>query len=170
MSHVARVQRGNFSPRARVEAGEMKRLFAVGALLAALAGWSSSSPEVVVGGEGGASDRFPSETLTDWVSYADQVSVSSVVSEELPESHDPNVNGGYFGRAVAVRIEQMLWRRPGAPSAHGTIREATDGPTRRSARPRLAGIPPDPLAVKYAHLAPEERWHAVYGERGDLDY
>jgi hypothetical protein len=183
--------------------------------------------------------------LTDWVSYADQVSVFTVVSEEdLPESSDPNVNGGYFGRAVTLRIEKTIWRRDGAPSADETIRVITWGwsendsgerrPTVASGGPRLevgaryvaplvraprdgadwtplshgATLPlegnaittegvygnpsqiarrmrgqavdklaavlarttPDPLAVKYRHLPPEQRWHAVYSERGDLDY
>jgi hypothetical protein len=34
----------------------------------------------------------------------------------------------------------------------------------------LARTPTDPLAVKYGHLPPEQRWQAVYRERGELDY
>jgi hypothetical protein len=223
----------------------MTRIVAVGAVLAALAGCGGSSSSDLLVVEAGTSDRFPSETFTDWVSYADQASVFTVVGEEaLPESSDPNVHGGYFGRAVTLRIDQTIWRREGAPSADGSFRVITWGweeddrgerrPTAAPGGPRLevgsryvaplvraprdgadwtplshgatlqlegdvittegivgdaspiakrmkgqsvdnlgavlARTPPDPLAVKYSHLAPEQRWQAVYRERGELDY
>lgn len=64
-----------------------------------------------------ADDSVPSESLQDWVSYADQISILSLESERPTDtSADPAVNGGYFGRIVTARVVQTLWSRAGAPS------------------------------------------------------
>ena len=80
-----------------------------------------------VGGDGG-SQRLPSESLRDWVSYADELAVFEVATEEaLPVPGDETVHGGYQGRAVTLRIEDVLWRRRGAPSAGDEVRVVTWG-------------------------------------------
>jgi hypothetical protein len=93
--------------------------------LAACGGSTSSSS--LVAGE--ASGRFLDESYSDWVSFADQLSVFSVVAEE-EETPAPEVverGEGYISRTVTLRIERTLWRRRGAPAAHGRIRVITAG-------------------------------------------
>jgi hypothetical protein len=108
-------------------------LIVVGVVAWTLVSTGSSSPSVIVGGAGASSDRFPSETFTDWVSYSDQVSVFSVVSEEevwpSPQDlkRDLEQGTGYLGRVVTLRIERTIWRREDAPSAEDTIRVFTWG-------------------------------------------
>jgi len=191
----------------------------------------------------GGSDRFPSETLTDWVSYADQVSVITVTAEHvIPPPADVEERGeGYIGREVTARIETTIWRRPGAPEAPAEIRYyaagwvlkegqrrllATVGGSREAVNQRylmplvqveagewgplsggsklrfetdrvassimrtnddtpageslagkttqevarlLAETKPDPIAVKYADLPPDERFKAVQNEKTSHD-
>jgi hypothetical protein len=96
------------------------------AVLVAYGGSSSSRSSLVVG-EG--SGRFLSERFSDWVSYADQLSIVSVAGEDqLPADNGTLERGeGYLGRAVTLRIDRTLWRRAGAPSAPDTIRVITYG-------------------------------------------
>ena len=108
---------------------------AVSALLGALAlaaltacgGSSSPSASSMVVGEG--SDRFPSETLSDWASYADQLSVVTVVdeSEIAPPSEVLELGEGYVGRTLTLRIERTVWNRKGGPTARGTFRTTVQG-------------------------------------------
>jgi hypothetical protein len=102
-------------------------LCALSLALAACGGGSSPSASSVVVGEG--SDRFPSETLVDWASYADQLSVVTVVdeSEITPPSEVVELGEGYIGRTVTLRIEQTVWSRKGGPTARGTIRTTVQG-------------------------------------------
>ena len=96
--------------------------------LAALAACGGSTPSAsLVVGEG--SDRFPSETLSDVSSYADQLSVVTVVdeSEIAPPSEVVERGEGYVGRTVTLRIEQTVWKRKGGPTARGTIRTTVQG-------------------------------------------
>lgn len=66
-------------------------------------------------------DRWSSDTLRDWVSYADQLSVISVTAErELPPP-EVGTSGGYTGRETTISIERTLWRRPQAPRAAGSV-------------------------------------------------
>jgi hypothetical protein len=111
----------------------MRKLLAIAVLgvlsvaaLAAYGGSSSSSSRLVVG-EG--SGRFLSERFSDWVSYADQLSIVSVIrEEELAADNGTFERGeGYIGRAATLRVERTLWRRAGAPSAADTIRVITYG-------------------------------------------
>ena len=95
------------------------------ATLAACGG--SSSPSALVVGEG--SDRFPSETLTDWASNADQLSVVTVVDERelAPPSDVVELGEGYVGRVVTLRIERTLWHRRGGPTARGDVSTTVQG-------------------------------------------
>jgi hypothetical protein len=95
-------------------------------LVVGVAVWAfvlKGSPSSSVVALDGGSARFPSATLTDWVSYGDQVSIVSVAAEEeLGRGSD-----GYLGRVVTLRIEKTIWQRRGAPSADGTVRVVTWG-------------------------------------------
>ncbi|WP_137994141.1 hypothetical protein [Streptomyces vilmorinianum] len=66
-----------------------------------------------------ASDHLPSETATDWVTYADHVVVVSAVSERrVPASRAEVERGeGVIGRQVTLKIDKVLWSRAGAPKA-----------------------------------------------------
>jgi hypothetical protein len=75
----------------------------------------------------GASARFPSETFTDWVSYADHVSIVSVVSEEALPADEIEPGDSYIPRAVTLHIEKTVWTREGAPAVEQRIRVITFG-------------------------------------------
>lgn len=66
-------------------------------------------------------EKFPSESLSDWVSYAQQVSVLTVLSEaQVPPPDEVwQRKEGYIGRIVTVRIDHDLWVAPGATPVHG---------------------------------------------------
>jgi hypothetical protein len=66
---------------------------------------------------GQASDRLPSETLTDWVSYSDQVVIAEVESErELsPPAAAVQRGEGLIGRRISARVTTTLWSRTAAP-------------------------------------------------------
>jgi hypothetical protein len=65
---------------------------------------------------------LPGETLRDWVSYGDQLSVVSVLDATGPQTPpDYRGSGGLIGRRVTVRVERTLWRRRGAPRAKRTV-------------------------------------------------
>lgn len=57
-------------------------------------------------------DIFPSRALTDWVSYAQQMSVVTVVDEARiePPARVYETNEGYVGRTVTIRIDKTAWR------------------------------------------------------------
>jgi hypothetical protein len=69
---------------------------------------------------------WPQNTLTDWVSYSDQLSIVTVTSEEAL-GEPTELNGGFVGRNVVLQIERTLWRRDGAPSVDGTLTILTAG-------------------------------------------
>jgi hypothetical protein len=67
--------------------------------------------------------KFPSETLNDWVSHGDQLSVIRIVSETPPKlPREWKNSGGLLGRKVTVQIERTVWHRHGAPRRAGTFR------------------------------------------------
>lgn len=93
------------------------------ALLAASPG--PSTPSLVVGH---GADRFPDESLSDWVSFADQLSAVTVIREEEAPDDDVLSRGeGYISRTVTLSVENTFWNRPGAPSVSGTFDVITDG-------------------------------------------
>ena len=66
---------------------------------------------------------LPGETLEEWVSYGDQLSVISVRDATEPEPWPAYRNsGGLAGRKVTVRVGRPLWRRDGAPTPGRTLR------------------------------------------------
>lgn len=83
---------------------------------------ADSAPTQVALGQ--ALDRFPSSSLTDWVSYADQVSEVLVLDETrlaLPAGAHPESDDGYVARQVTLEVEKTLWRSPSADAASQRI-------------------------------------------------
>ena len=113
------------SPRRTIVVAACAAAATVAAVAALVAVGGPSVPTVV----GHASDRFPSATLRDWVSYADQVSVVTVTGESaLPRPPAEIRRGeGYVGRVVTLRVGRTIWRRDGAPRATGAIDVVTEG-------------------------------------------
>lgn len=74
-------------------------------------------------------DRFPSESLTDWVSYANHVSVFTVVDERqlAMGEHEEEHGEGMVGRSVTVRIEETLWQHERTQRIDQEFSYATDG-------------------------------------------
>lgn len=60
------------------------------------------------------SEAFPSDDLSQWVSYPAQVSVVNIMEErELPpEAELADTGAGYLGRVVRVNVERTLWTNP----------------------------------------------------------
>lgn len=70
-----------------------------------------------------ASSVLPYGTLTDWVSYGQQVSVVTVLSEQeiSPEAEVLERGEGYIGRSVELAIGETIWTAPGVARIEGTI-------------------------------------------------
>lgn len=66
---------------------------------------------------GSGEPRWPSDTLPDVVSYADQVVVATVLAEAPTPLTGPaaDVGQGYAGRLVRLDIERTLWQRSDGP-------------------------------------------------------
>ena len=83
-------------------------------------GCGSGGPTVVAAD---SAARFPSESLRDWVSYADYVAAYTVVGErEIPPAPEDADHGeGLVGRDVTLRVDRVVWRASGAPALPETI-------------------------------------------------
>ncbi len=80
-----------------------------------------SGQQAVVAGDSAA--RFPSETLREWVSYADYVAAYTVIAEREipPASADADRGEGLIGRDVTLRVDRVVWRASGAPALPSTF-------------------------------------------------
>ena len=80
-----------------------------------------SGRQAAVGGDSAA--RFPSESLRDWVSYADYVAAYTVIAEREipPASADADRGEGLVGRDVTLRVDKVVWRAAGAPALPETL-------------------------------------------------
>ena len=69
---------------------------------------------VVLDQAGASSDRLPSTTAEDWVTYADHVLVVTPTDEEeVPPAEDEVQRGeGLIGRQVSLTVDGVLWSRP----------------------------------------------------------
>ncbi|NGO78597.1 hypothetical protein G6045_23500 [Streptomyces sp. YC504] len=78
---------------------------------------AQAKPEEITIAHG--SDRRPSETATDWVTYADHVVVVTPVSEKeiAPAQTELQRGEGLLLRNVELRVGDVLWSRPGATTA-----------------------------------------------------
>lgn len=63
-------------------------------------------------------DRYPSSSASDWVTYADHVVVAEAVAErESPPSQTGTDHGeGLIGRQVTMQVKQVLWSSKSAPA------------------------------------------------------
>lgn len=76
-----------------------------------------------------ADDRLPSESLSDWVSYSDEVVLATVASEvEVRQPGDVNAAGeGITSRSLTFSLNRSLWSRTGAPRVQATFQMVHDG-------------------------------------------
>jgi hypothetical protein len=105
---------------------------AVGTAIAVVAftGSSTSSGPRVMSADG--SSLYPSQTASDVVSYADQVSVVTAIAEkDVPDANvDPEqekADGHMVARYITFRVDETVWHRDGAPSLTGTFTAFLDG-------------------------------------------
>lgn len=73
--------------------------------------------------------RWPNQTLSDWVGFADHVAVARVAGESrLPlRAAVTQVGEGYVGRTITLDVESTLWSREGAAAAPTSAEVMTDG-------------------------------------------
>jgi len=92
-------------------------------LVIALIGCTSSNNTETTTTSGSAYTRLPSDDVEDIVTYADQVSVFSVIAErEIEPPPEVYERGeGYLGREITIRIEDTLWSRGVIANAEGDI-------------------------------------------------
>lgn len=108
--------------------GALARVFLVTAALASLAVACSDEDERAACSDAAILFSLPTESFTDWVSYADQLSVVDVVADrKLWRSPDPGAPPDkYVGRSVEIRVTETAWRRPNAPVAPDRFWTVTD--------------------------------------------
>lgn len=79
----------------------------------------ASAPDaaIVLGAGANHRDRTASQTVGDWVTYADHVLVVTAVAEAgQPPSRDELERGeGMIGRVTTLRVDTVLWSAPDAP-------------------------------------------------------
>lgn len=103
---------------------------------------------------------FPYETMVDWVSYSDQVSVVTVLSEaDVPDPSIAQNGEGYIGRELTVRIDQTVWSAPGVSPADGELQFVTVGWSVHSDGSRAPAILEGalPLHIGHSYLLPLAR-------------
>ncbi len=93
----------------------------VGAGIVIIAGDESGNGRGAPERSGGAvqgSDRFFSNGLSDWVSFADAVVVVRVTREERvsPSPEETQRGEGYVNRVVTIDVEESVWTRSGGPT------------------------------------------------------
>lgn len=123
------------------------------ALLAALAvglGACSDSPKADQGVVGEAASVFPGESLQDWASYADQLSVVKVIGEEeVPPPKEVFERGeGYIGRSVSLNIERTLWVSEGVQPVNDDISFFASGWVLENGKRRLFSLNGGPRLKK----------------------
>ena len=78
---------------------------------------------------GHALEAYPSASPSDWVSYADHVSLFTVLDERAQPwgEHEKRYGEGMVGRDVTVRVDQVLWQSRTAPEIPGEYSAGTVG-------------------------------------------
>lgn len=100
---------------------------------------------------------FPTDTLTDWLSYADQVSVVSVVSEkEIPAAPEVLKRGrGEIQRVVALHIDESIWQGGGFIPRGGDLQLSAGGWWQKgSSRVPVSGVCTPRLEVGGRYVMP----------------
>ena len=82
----------------------------------ALAGKTRGAERIVVAS---GDDRLPNQTPADWATYADYVVVATPVGEreDAPNLSEVEGDSGLILRDVTMRVDEVLWSRPGASVA-----------------------------------------------------
>lgn len=127
-----------------------------GIAVAVLTDGSDTDGRTPVAAGGSALDKFPSAELRDWASFANQLSVFTVVDEaELPPPPPPSTSGGLTLRKVTLRIDRTLWQRAGTATVDGTLAVKTWGFVEEDGK-RYPQAPMDGprLEVGHRYLAP----------------
>jgi hypothetical protein len=70
---------------------------------------------------------YPVDTLTDLVSYADQVSLATVTRERPLPPGPEEESGGYYGRVVTVQVDDTVWRGQASKEVPRTFEFVTWG-------------------------------------------
>lgn len=107
----------------------------------------------------------PVESLSDVVSYADELAVVEVVAErDLSPPGGQNPEENYVPREVTVVVGKTLWRRPGAPAADDRFSMVAFGSVERSGERALVGVPgASRLEVGKSYLMPLARRQDGWG-------
>jgi hypothetical protein len=79
--------------------------------------------------EGSVYNLLPSATLTDWVSWVEQLSVVTVVREEAlpPDPEEAKRREGYLGRRVILEVDRTVWSNDGVAPASGRLEMTVNG-------------------------------------------
>ncbi len=94
--------------------------------LSATATKHPAAPKLIVA----QSDQLlPSESLTDWSSFADHLAVVTVTSERklTPTPDEVAAGEGYIPRAITLQVNSLLWSRAKAPAAPASFEIDLDG-------------------------------------------
>lgn len=125
---------------------------------------AESTPDIIYGMD---DDALPSSALMDWVSYASQVSVVTVVSEvelPVPSGLSGERGGGYVGRSVDLRIDETLWTYPGTDPQTGTISFVANGWIRKGdVTLPFGSLGAERLEVGKAYIIPLVRYEDGWG-------
>lgn len=91
----------------------------------------------------GGTALFPNQTLTDWVSYADQLSVVQVIEEAvIAPPPEVEMNGeGYIGRRITLLVERTLWLNEGVEARSGSFQISALGWLQRQGGRRDVALP-----------------------------
>jgi hypothetical protein len=76
-----------------------------------------------------ADQLLPSETATDWVTYSDHLVVATMTGERklAASAEEQRAGEGFIPRVVTLRVDEVLWSRPGARTAPKTVDMDLDG-------------------------------------------
>lgn len=97
------------------------RTIALGVLLllviagVACTGSATGDPAQDSGAGAGVSWRVPSESLSDWTAYAEQISIITILSNEQQplDASTSGRNEGSVDGIMTVRVDETLWVMPG---------------------------------------------------------
>lgn len=123
---------------------------------------------------GGASadSRLPVESLRDWVSYADAVALTRVISDEPRPVGDieKKTGEGLVGRDVTVSVEEVIWHRPGGPEIPSSFTFQTSGWSYKDGRTVPINFFEPRLVVGTTYLMPIVRFSESWSETGATSY
>jgi hypothetical protein len=107
---------------------------------------------------------FTAENLHDLRSFSDAMAIVTAVDEEIPPPPSgPEGWAGLIGRVVTVEVEEVLWRRPNAPSPRRRFRFndwGWVGELDNRVPIRVCGITRMEVGTRY--LAPIARLHGTW--------